>query len=92
MNDEICINEGKIATKTNNNGGILGGISNGMPIVFKTVIKPTPSIAREQNTVNIADMTETKIEIHGRHDPCILSRAAVVIESAAALSILEALG
>lgn len=92
VNDEFCINKGKIVTKTNNNGGILGGISNGMPIVFKTVIKPTPSIAREQNTVNITDMTETKIEIHGRHDPCILSRAAVVIESAAALSILEALG
>ncbi len=91
VNDEICIEDGKIVTKTNNNGGILGGISNGMPIVFKTVIKPTPSIAREQNTVNISDMTETKIAIKGRHDPCILSRASVVIESAAALSILEVL-
>ena len=91
VNDEFCINDGKIETKTNNNGGILGGISNGMPIVFKTVIKPTPSIAREQNTVDISDMTETKIVIKGRHDPCILSRASVVIESAAALSVLEAL-
>ncbi len=91
VNDAFCINNGKIETKTNNNGGILGGISTGMPIVFKTVIKPTPSIARKQDTVDVSDMTETEIEIHGRHDPCILSRAAVVIESAAALSILEAL-
>lgn len=90
VNDEMVIKDGKVVTTTNYNGGILGGISNGMPIVLQVAIKPTPSIAREQNTVNLATMKEEKLVIKGRHDPCILSRASVVVESAVALSLLEA--
>lgn len=90
VNDEMALKDGKVVTTTNHNGGILGGISNGMPIIFQAVIKPTASISRPQHTVNLASMTEETLEIHGRHDPCILSRAAVVIEAAAALSILGA--
>ena len=91
VNDEMRMENGEVVTATNHNGGILGGISNGMPIVFQTVIKPTASISREQKTVNLADMQDDTLVIKGRHDPCILSRASVVIESAAALSVLEAL-
>lgn len=91
VNDQMALKDGKVVTLTNNNGGILGGITNGMPIVFQTVVKPTASISRPQKTVNIATMEEDIIEIHGRHDPCVLSRAAVIIEAATALSILEAL-
>lgn len=88
-NDEYYIEEEKILTKTNNNGGILGGITNGMPIVFRTGIKPTPSISMEQNTINIKSMENTKLKIQGRHDPCIVQRALPVIEGAAALVILD---
>ena len=91
VNDEMRMENGEVVTATNHNSGILGGISNGMPIVFQTVIKPTASISREQKTVNLADMQDDTLVIKGRHDPCILSRASVVIESAAALSVLEAL-
>ena len=91
VNDEMRMENGKVVTETNHNGGILGGISNGMPIVFQTVIKPTASISREQKTVNLAHMQDETLIIKGRHDPCILSRASVVVESAAALSVLEAL-
>lgn len=91
VNDQMTVRAGKIVSLTNHNGGILGGISSGMPILFQVVIKPTASISRPQRTVNLATMTEEELVIHGRHDPCILSRAAVVIEAAAALSVLEAL-
>ncbi len=91
VNDEMRMENGEIVTETNHNGGILGGISNGMPIVFQTVIKPTASISREQKTVNLVDMQDDTLVVKGRHDPCILSRASVVIESAAALSVLETL-
>jgi len=91
VNDQMALRDGKIVTLTNNNGGILGGISNGMPIVFQAAVKPTPSISRPQRTVDIAKMEETTLEIHGRHDPCVLTRAAVIIEAAAALAVLEAL-
>ncbi|MBE7032122.1 MAG: chorismate synthase [Ruminococcaceae bacterium] len=88
-NDPFRTDGEKIFTTTNNNGGINGGITNGMPIVFSVAIKPTPSIARQQDTVDIEKMENTTIEISGRHDPCIVQRAAVVVECAAALAILD---
>lgn len=89
-NDPFKTDGNTIYTTTNNNGGINGGITNGMPVVFSVGIKPTPSIAKEQNTVDTNTMKNVKLEINGRHDPCIVQRAAVVVESAAALAILEA--
>ncbi len=88
-NDPFATDGKRIFTETNNNGGINGGITNGMPIIFSVAIKPTPSIAKEQRTVDTNTMTNTTVEIHGRHDPCIVQRAAVVVECAAALAILE---
>lgn len=90
-NDEFFYDNGSIKTKTNNHGGILGGISSGMPIVFKAAVKPTPSISKEQNTVNLSNLKNTKIKISGRHDPCIVSRIVPVIESAAAIAIINLL-
>lgn len=88
-NDPFEVSDGNIITKTNNCGGILGGISDGMPIVFRAAIKPTPSIAAEQTSVDLKEMKNTKLKIHGRHDPCIVPRALPPIESAAAISILK---
>ncbi len=88
-NDSFVTDGKSIFTETNNNGGINGGITNGMPVVFSVAVKPTPSIAKLQNTVDIEKMENTTIEINGRHDPCIVQRAAVVVECAAALAILE---
>lgn len=89
-NDPFCIDEnGEIATKTNNNGGIQGGITNGMPLRFRIGIKPTPSIAQPQQSVSLSARTETVLEIHGRHDPCIAQRAVPVVEAAAALAVLD---
>ncbi len=88
-NDPYQIKEEKITTVSNNNGGILGGITNGMPIIFRTAIKPTPSIFLTQNTVNVATMENTEIKMDGRHDPCIVTRALPVIEGAASLVILD---
>lgn len=81
----------KVHTKTNNNGGITGGISNGMPIVFHVGIKPTPTIGKEQSTINVKAKENIKIQMKGRHDPCIVYRAVVVIESVAALGMLDLL-
>lgn len=88
-NDPYTLENGKIICTQNSNGGILGGISNSMPIVFRTAIKPTPSISLQQDTVNILDMKNTKLKIEGRHDPCIVPRALPVIEAAAALVLLD---
>lgn len=90
-NDEFCIREGKIATKTNNHGGILGGISSGMPIVFRTAFKPTPSISKPQQSVSLSKGKETILEIKGRHDPCIVKRAVACIEAAAAIAMADLL-
>ena len=90
-NDSFETDGKKIYTTTNNNGGLNGGISNGMPILFSVAIKPTPSIAKQQKTVDTDKMENTTVEIKGRHDPCIVSRGAVVVESAAALGILESI-
>lgn len=91
-NDEYYFDENKnIKTKTNNNGGILGGITNGMPIIFRVAIKPTPSISLPQNTINISTKENEILEIKGRHDPCIVQRAVAVIESMTAFIILDLL-
>ena len=90
-NDPYVIEDGKIKTKTNNCGGIAGGMSNGMPIVFRTAIKPTPSIAKEQDSVSLSRLENAKLVIKGRHDPCIIPRAVPIIEAAAAIAILDAL-
>lgn len=88
-NDSYTVKDGKIVTTTNNSGGITGGITTGMPIVFRTAIKPTPSIAKEQDSVSLSEMKDKKLTIHGRHDPCIVQRAVPVIEAVAAISILD---
>lgn len=88
-NDEYYLENDIIKTKTNNNGGILGGLSNGMPLIFSVIVKPTPSIALEQNTVNIKEMEEEVLKINGRHDACIVPRVLPVLESIAALAILD---
>jgi len=90
-NDSFCIENGEIATKTNNCGGILGGITNGMPVTFNVAFKPTPSIAKPQQTINVNTLEETQIEIKGRHDPCIVVRAVPVVEAVAATVILDML-
>lgn len=91
-NDAYYYDHDHVKTKTNNNGGILGGITTGMPVVFTVNIKPTPSISIEQNTVNIKTHENTTLAIHGRHDPCIVQRAVVVVESMAAIALLDMLG
>ena len=87
----FIVNDDKIVTSTNNNAGINGGISNGMPITFKVVVKPTPSIYQEQKTVNVRTNEETKIKIVGRHDPCIVRRVNIVIRCMTALVIADML-
>ena len=91
-NDSMYFEQEKVKTKTNNNGGILGGITNGMPIVFNTAIKPTSSILKPQNTVNINTKEDTVLEVNGRHDPCIVQRALPVIEAVTAIGILDLIG
>ena len=91
VNDSMRMENGRVVTDTNHNGGILGGITNGMPILFQAALKPTPSISRPQQTVDLSTMEDATLEIHGRHDPCILTRATVVLEAAAALAALEVL-
>ncbi len=90
-NDEFYYDSGVVRTRTNNHGGILGGISSGMPIIFRTAIKPTPSISMKQRTVDLDSKTNSEIEIQGRHDPCIVVRAVPVIESATAVAIINIL-
>ena len=91
VNDAFIVENGIISTKTNNNGGINGGITNGMPIVFKTTFKPTPSISLKQSTINMETMENIEYEVNGRHDPCIVIRARVVVEAVAAIGILDLL-
>ena len=88
-NDAYAIKDGKIVTLTNKSGGILGGLSTGMPIVVRAAFKPTPSISRGQKTVNLAKMREEAIQVKGRHDPCVVPKAVPVVESAVAIVLTD---
>ena len=90
-NDEFCLTEGQIRTRSNHAGGILGGITDGEEIVFRTAFKPTPSISRPQRSVNLETMREETLAITGRHDPCIVPRAVPVVEAAAAIALSDLL-
>jgi chorismate synthase len=90
-NDPFRLDGEYIETTSNNNGGILGGISSGMPIIFRTAIKPTPSIYKAQNTVDFVNMENRELVIHGRHDPAIVHRARVVVDSVTALILCDML-
>ena len=91
-NDEYYYDEnGEAKTYKNNNGGINGGMANGMPITFRVAIKPTPSIGKEQNSINLTTKENVKLKIEGRHDSCIVPRAVPVIEAIAAIAIYECL-
>lgn len=90
-NDAYIVTDSVVKTQTNNCGGILGGITNGMPLEFRVAVKPTPSIAMEQDSVDITTMTPSKLTVKGRHDPCIVPRAVPVVEAAAAIAIMDAL-
>ena len=88
-NDAFYVEDGAVKTRTNNHGGVLGGITSGMPVIFRAAIKPTPSIALEQESVNLPEMADAKLKISGRHDPCIVPRAVPCIEAAAAIAIAD---
>ena len=90
-NDPFCVKDGCVKTETNRHGGVLGGLTTGMPLVFRAAIKPTPSIAKEQKTVDLKTMEETTIQIQGRHDPCIAPRAVPCVEAAAAIALINSL-
>ncbi|MBQ7718103.1 MAG: chorismate synthase [Clostridia bacterium] len=91
VNDAFRIENGKIVTKTNNNGGINGGISNGMPIIFRCAVKPTPSIFKAQKTVDFIKCKNSVLELSGRHDPAVVHRARVVVDSVTALALCDVL-
>jgi chorismate synthase len=88
-NDAYLLRDGKIATATNNAGGILGGVSSGMSIVARIAVKPTPSIAKKQQTVDLAQMKDAALEVKGRHDPCVVPKAVPVAESAMAITLVD---
>lgn len=88
-NDAYTLMDGRVSTVTNHAGGILGGITNGMPIIFRAAIKPTPSISRPQQSVSLSKGQEQMLVVKGRHDPCIVPRAVPVIEAAAAIALFD---
>ena len=90
-NDQLHYVDGKVVAETNHNGGITGGITNGMPVIFRVAIKPTPSISREQKTISLQEKCDTTLTIVGRHDPCIVQRAVPVIEAVTAWTMWDLL-
>ena len=90
-NDQLHYEDGKVVAETNHNGGITGGITNGMPVIFRVAIKPTPSISREQKTISLQEKCDTTLTIVGRHDPCIVQRAVPVIEAVTAWTMWDLL-
>ncbi|MCI8422825.1 MAG: chorismate synthase [Lawsonibacter sp.] len=90
-NDPYTMEHGTVTLKSNHAGGILGGITNGMPLIFRAAFKPTPSIGLEQDSVSLSRRTAEKLTVHGRHDPCIVPRAVPVVEAAAAVVLLDAI-
>jgi len=91
FNDPFKMEESKVVTKTNNNGGINGGISNGMPVLFRCAVKPTPSIYKPQETVDMKQKIDAQLQIQGRHDPAIIHRARIVVDSMTALVLYDQL-
>ena len=89
-NDPFTVENGQVITTNNHCGGILGGITNGMPLVVRAAFKPTPSIAKEQQSVDLNTMTDTTLTVHGRHDPCIVPRAVPCVEAAVAIAVYDA--
>ena len=90
-NDAYAICEGKVVTMTNHNGGIGGGITNGMPLIVRVACKPTPSIGQPQQTVDLLTGEDTTMTVHGRHDPCVVPRAVPIVEASVALCLLDAM-
>ncbi len=88
-NDQYAVRDGRVITLTNNAGGVLGGLSNGMPILVRVAIKPTPSIAKKQKTINLAEFKEALLRVEGRHDPCIVPKAVPAIESIVAIVLAD---
>ena len=88
-NDSFYYEGDTVKTRTNHNGGILGGITNGMPVVFRAAVKPTPSVAKPQQTIDISKKEDCTLSVGGRHDPCIVPRAVPVLEAVMALGICQ---
>jgi chorismate synthase len=88
-NDAFRIEKGSITTLTNNHGGVLGGISSGMPLVVRIAVKPTPSIAKEQQTVSLSTMENASLKVLGRHDPCVVPKAVPAAESVVAITLVD---
>ena len=90
-NDPYGLVDGHVTPLTNHAGGILGGLSTGAPLVFRVAFKPTPSIAKEQDSVDLATRTPVKLVVKGRHDPCVVLRAVPCVEAAAAIALYDAI-
>ncbi|MFH1512794.1 MAG: chorismate synthase [Bacillota bacterium] len=90
-NDAFCMDGDSVKTKTNSHGGILGGLTSGMPLIFRAAFKPTPSIALEQDSVSLSGHRDVKLQVHGRHDPCVVPRAVPCVEAAAAVALCDIL-